>query len=384
MKVCLSTFLFIFYLPSLLWSQRCATVDFLSDQSRQNNVHFRDATIEIQVVFHVVFLNEDENVSAAELYSQLEILNDHFHRRNAKLDIHIPEEFRSVAASPNINFCLAKKDPSGQNTTGVIRVKTNVENTGCRKNSKTFFAMKTSLGGSDLWDPKRYLNIFVAQRKDCGFAQAVFPEQATDEMDGIIIDPKYFGFKTDNRPFHLGMTLVHEMGHYLGLKHLATGNNCNSDDGINDTPSQVGNYFGCPSYPQFSCNTSNQFMNYMSLVDDACMKMFTHGQVERMREVISNQRAGISFPCDTMESVNTDYFLYGNSQQWVIQQRENKEFDGELELYNSLGQKIHFRKVQGESRYIINKTDKILTPGNYFVLIKTKQSNQSFFFFISN
>jgi hypothetical protein len=61
------------------------------------------------------------------------------------------------------------------------------------------------------------------------------------------------------------------------------GGRCGNDDGVTDTPDSLTSYSGCPSYPQYSCKTSNMYMNYMDYVDDNCMFMFTLGQKLRTR-----------------------------------------------------------------------------------------------------
>ena len=82
--------------------------------------------------------------------------------------------------------------------------------------------------------------------------------------------------------YNLGRTATHEAGHYLGLGHI-WGNGCGADDGIGDTPNSAGEYFGCPPQGTSSCGSSDQYMNYMDYVNDACMYMFSEGQANIMR-----------------------------------------------------------------------------------------------------
>ena len=102
------------------------------------------------------------------------------------------------------------------------------------------------------------------------------------EEDGIVIDPIYFTISPGAKI--LGRTLVHEMGHYLGLKHTwgQIIGDCDEDDGLQDTPPQQGPYFDCPQHPQFSCGQKSMFMNFMDFVDDECSKFFTRDQVSLM------------------------------------------------------------------------------------------------------
>ncbi|MFZ1496150.1 MAG: zinc-dependent metalloprotease, partial [Saprospiraceae bacterium] len=110
------------------------------------------------------------------------------------------------------------------------------------------------------------------------------------EDDGIVIDPRSFGTigtaSTGN--YNKGKTLTHELGHYFGLLHTwgSIPDECSEDDGIIDTPQQYSNYVGCPTFPQYSCNTSDMFMNFMDYCHDECLRMFTPQQVERMKQVL--------------------------------------------------------------------------------------------------
>ena len=113
-------------------------------------------------------------------------------------------------------------------------------------------------------------------------------------IDGVVIDYEKFGQVSGTNN---GRTCTHEVGHYLGLMHPwgndSSNPNCTSDDNINDTPQSDGPYFGCPSHPQFSCTSSDMFMNYMDYVDDHCMHMFTNGQKNVLRSILQNTRGSL-------------------------------------------------------------------------------------------
>jgi hypothetical protein len=103
-------------------------------------------------------------------------------------------------------------------------------------------------------------------------------------------------------PFNLGRTATHEVGHWLNLFHIwgDDGTGCAGTDNVADTPNQAGPNFGCPTFPHTSCSNGpngDMFVNYMDYVDDACMVMFTAGQVTRMEATLSGPRA--SFLDDT-------------------------------------------------------------------------------------
>ncbi len=236
MKKIMALFILLWlqYSPDLI-SQRC--VSHFNSEYKTETVHqlnSRNTPIEIPIVFHIVYQAGQDTVSNAKIYSQLEILNNIYGYYNPKNNSSIPEEFRSRGAIPGIHFCLAKTDPFGNNTTGINRMLTDVDDIGCR----AYDIMKNQTGGIDIWNTEKYLNIYIGSRKQCPFAMSSFPWDADSLVDGIIIDPKYIGNTPKSYPFHLGYTLVHEMGHYLGLLHLSISkkkDDCSLDDGITDT-----------------------------------------------------------------------------------------------------------------------------------------------------
>jgi hypothetical protein len=96
-------------------------------------------------------------------------------------------------------------------------------------------------------------------------------------------------------PFGLGRTATHEVGHWLNLFHIwgDDGQGCSGSDGVDDTPNQAGSNGGCPTFPHITCNNGpngDMFMNYMDYTDDACMFMFTQGQVDRMEACLAGPR----------------------------------------------------------------------------------------------
>ena len=111
---------------------------------------------------------------------------------------------------------------------------------------------------------------------------ATYPGQSPPERTGVVINPKYFGCNEHPR-YGKGRTLVHEIGHYFGLKHVWSHDPfCEDDDGVEDTPKQEYEHTGCPTYPQASCTESDMFMNFMDYVDDPCMLLFSKGQKEKI------------------------------------------------------------------------------------------------------
>lgn len=131
--------------------------------------------------------------------------------------------------------------------------------------------------------------------------------------DGIIISYNAIGF-SDYGNFNLyehfnkGRTLTHEIGHFFGLRHTCGDeNDCNGTDYVNDTPPQSEATVGCPDQAFKQCPANNprnvMFQNFLDLTDDACMNLFTIGQVDRMRVVLENspRRASLLLPFNAVQ-----------------------------------------------------------------------------------
>ena len=239
------------------------------------------AVIRIPVVVHVVYQNALQNISDEQIQSQLDVLNQDFRRKNSDT-ANTPLAFRTVAADAAIEFVLATADPAGRPTTGIIRKPTSVAS--WQLNDKIKHA---STGGSDGWDSRRYLNIWVGNLdKILGYAS--FPG-GRPEDDGIVIAYDAFGTINVRQPYHLGRTAVHEAGHWLGLKHIWGDASC-GDDGVQDTPKQSTYTVGCPTTFRSSCSNGpagDMFMNFMDFTNDACLNLFTIGQKDRMHALFN-------------------------------------------------------------------------------------------------
>ncbi|MCS6990782.1 MAG: M43 family zinc metalloprotease [Chitinophagales bacterium] len=244
--------------------------------------------IKIPVVVHVVYKTAAQNISDEQVLSQIEVLNEDFRRLNSDT-VNTPAAFKPVAADCEIEFCLAQRDPNGFPTNGINRVQTTQSSFGL--DDKVKYA---SQGGADAWDVKRYFNIWVCNLSFGLLGYAVPPSANIDETFGIVVSYKYFG-RTGNvdPPYDRGRTATHEIGHCFNLEHIwgDDGNSCTGTDYVADTPNQADETYGCPSYPQISCNNGpngDMFMNFMDYTDDACMNLFTQGQKDRMLAAINN------------------------------------------------------------------------------------------------
>ena len=246
--------------------------------------------ITIPVVFNIVYNTTAENVSDAQILSQLAILNQDFRKLNSDISL-TPSAFTSLTADCEIEFCLAQRDPSGLATTGIRRQFTSTTS------FSTNNAMKTSTSGLAPWSTSSYLNVWVCDLGSGLLGYAQFPGGSAS-TDGVVIDYQAFGNTgTAQAPFNKGRTATHEVGHWLGLRHIWGDATCGNDQ-ISDTPPHQAANYGCPSFPKLSnCSGANSngdmFMNYMDYTDDQCMYMFTPGQKAVMLGILNGSRSAL-------------------------------------------------------------------------------------------
>ena len=263
----------------------------------------------IPVVFHVIYNNPQQNISDVQIQSQLTVLNEDFNRLNPDA-ANTPAPFQAVAGNPKIYFCLARLDPYGKPTTGITRTPTSKTTFEYTTNDVKF----TSRGGHDAWNPELYLNIWVCSLADNILGYAQFPG-GPPQTDGVALRFSIVGrypFNPFISVYNRGRTATHEIGHWLGLRHIwgEEESSCTDSDFIDDTPNQAGKSTGCPSFPQISCNNGpngDMFMNYMDYTNDACMNLFTRDQSRLMNAVLHTTRQSIlsSNVCNNI--INADF-----------------------------------------------------------------------------
>lgn len=248
-----------------------------------------EAIITIPVVVHILYHTQDEKISDAIVQSQLDVLNACFRRKNSDA-VNTPERFKSVAADFGIEFRLATTDSRHRATSGIIRKYTPIEKWKMEDKMKFNNTM-----GDDAWDPSSYLNIWVC-KLDRLAGYASFPGGEKNK-DGLVIDFAAFGSAGSDGSYSMGKTAVHEIGHWLGLKHLWGDDYC-GDDGVDDTPKQAAPTVGCPKNIRITCGSSpngDMYMNYMDFTSDACTNMFSIGQKNRVRALFQPGGSRYSF-----------------------------------------------------------------------------------------
>ncbi len=254
------------------------------------------AVVTIPVVVHVLYANSTQNISDAQIQSQIVVLTDDFRKLNSDFN-NTPAVFQAVAADVELEFCLATEDPNGNAITGITR-----KSVSANFNLENSYA-NSAQGGTPAWDRGKYLNIWVGDLGGglLGFAYLPGGSPSAAE-DGVVIEYRAFGtIETAGTggfdPFNLGRTATHEVGHFLNLEHIWGGGGCGNDDFVTDTPPQNGESSGCPSFPLTdNCTSGNgiMFQNYMDYSDDVCMSLFTQGQKTRMLAGLNhNTRSGL-------------------------------------------------------------------------------------------
>lgn len=245
--------------------------------------------ITIPVVVHVVYKAAADNISVAQINSQIDALNRDYSAANPD-KIKTPPVWAGLIMDSHIRFALATKDPKGKATTGITRTKTKVASFSTNDDVK-----RSATGGANAWPSAKYLNLWVCALGDGLLGYAQFPGGAA-ATDGVVILNTAFGTTgTATAPFNLGRTATHEVGHWLNLNHIwGDTSDCSGTDHVADTPNAQAPNYGAPTFPHISCANGpngDMFVNYMDYVDDKAMVMFSAGQVARMQATLAGPRS---------------------------------------------------------------------------------------------
>ena len=266
-------------------ASRMQAIEDVTRQVAENPAQYRllaDGTIEIPVVFNVLYKTAAQNVSQTQLQGQIDVLNEDFAATNADYNI-TPTVFQSVrSGNIGIRFVLD----------AVYRKQTN------KSSWMTNDAMKKSTqGGINPTSPLTKLNVWVCNMSGGILGYAQFPG-GSSATDGVVLDDNATGRTgTAAAPFNKGRTATHEVGHFLNLRHIWGDATCGNDF-VGDTPNHNTSNGGCPSYPHYSTCAGNPIemtMNYMDYTYDACMYMFSEGQKTRMKATFATGGGRTSF-----------------------------------------------------------------------------------------
>lgn len=360
---------------------------------------------EIPVVFHILYNNANENIHDSLIYNQIKELNLAYRKLTPDTS-RIRTVFKPIAADVRVQFKLATVDPNGNPTNGINR----------RYTTKTTFArniygsyttdMKDSTkGGVRAWDPVRYLNIWVCDMEYPNYLAIVYgfatpptgapnwdntgnvTKDTNDFESGVVLHYKVTGKKNPLSPLKYteAKTAVHEVGHYLGLRHTwgdgtsATG--CSVDDGIFDTPNS--RYSNSTCTGQNTCNDGagdkpDQTENYMDYALDGCAAMFTLQQAYMMRYVLNNFRKTLPYrniSSDTIQTplpVDRSVKVYPNpvddASKLNIHIQEAQSLVYSVNITDACGRQVLYRSFTSNQVFDIDLSG--MASALYFVIIK--------------
>lgn len=265
-------------------SQRQEFSEFVQNRSASRG----ESDYIIPVVLHVLYSTCEGNISMSQIEDGIRILDEDFGRTNTDTNL-TRAPFDEYAADAGIEFRLAKIDPNGDPTNGVVRVETS-QAVNAQNNVKSI----------SNWPSDEYMNIWIVESifnftggsgTILGYAQ--FPGSGSWNTYGLVVRNDAFG--TIGTSTADGRTVTHEIGHCLNLFHTfqdGCGGNCAfSGDDVCDTPPAAGATYNCSSSTNTCSNdasgaspypngTPDQIENYMSY--NSCQNMFSLGQKERM------------------------------------------------------------------------------------------------------
>jgi len=278
----------------------------LKESLPQINKPSAEEVYRIPVVIHIIHNGESEgqglNISDAQILSQIQVLNEDYRRLNGDT-VNTPEIFKPVAADTHIEFHMAERDPDGQETDGIVRVQGTKAEWNAQSSSDNI-----ELKSLSMWPAEDYLNIWVTSLANNYLGYAQYPITSLPgsvppfdrETDGVVIHYMAFGSRTYGsfnlfNSYDRGRTTTHEIGHYLGLRHIwgdVVG--CDGTDYCDDTPQAFDSYNSCSNIDPFTCGSEDMYQNFLDYSYDRCMNIFTSGQMERMRIVLENSPRRLS------------------------------------------------------------------------------------------
>ena len=281
----------------------------LQNYKNNKNTALPNAVIIIPVVVHVIHSGQNlgiaPNITDTQVASQITVMNNDFRRIAGTFGFNS----NPVGADTEIQFVLAKVDPNGNPTNGIDRVNL------CQGSWSTT-DIDATVKPNTIWDPNQYLNMWSVNFSDntlLGYAQfpdgsglnGINPVGGAANTDGVVANYSTFGSINYNdgsfllnAPYNEGRTMTHEVGHWVGLRHIWGDSTC-GDDFCADTPVAHGSNFNCPTVTNCT-NTGNEMVeNYMDYTNDNCMNIYTLNQKDRITVVMNNSPRRASLKTST-------------------------------------------------------------------------------------
>lgn len=262
------------------------------------------AVITVPIIFHVIHngdaVGASENISQAQINSQITVLNEDFRRM-----LNTPGyNTNAVGADCEIEFCPALIDPNG-----AVLTEPGIDRRNMGQASWTSSTADNTLKPQTIWDPTRYFNVWTvnfggSSASLLGYAQ--FPSTSglqglnanggAANTDGVVVRYSAVGrVGTVTAPYNKGRTLTHEIGHCFGLRHIWGDQSCGNDY-CNDTPTSDDANYGCPTGLNTCGGAVDMIQNYMDYTDDGCMNIFTADQKARMMAVFQSSPRRSTLP----------------------------------------------------------------------------------------
>lgn len=285
-------------------------------EKERNNKSQNGNIVTIPVVVHVIHAGQAygtaPNIIDEQVISQITVMNQDFRRLAGTPGFNS----NAVGADTQIQFALAKSDPAGNPTNGINRVNL------CQASwSQT--QINNFVKPETIWDPTLYMNMWSVQFSNTGLlGYAQFPSNSNlaglnavggeAYTDGVVANYATFGSSDFSNsttgpfllgaPYDKGRTMTHEVGHFLGLRHIWGDATC-GDDFCADTPTaHTSNYTCNPSIP--SCTVPSVFemvQNYMDYTNDTCMNIYTINQKDRITAVMNNSPRRLELKTSTKD-----------------------------------------------------------------------------------
>jgi hypothetical protein len=288
----------------------------------------------IPTIVHVVHngepLGSGSNISYEQVMSQFDVLNEDFRKLGAGYNEH------PSGADINIEFVPVFVDPQGK-----PMAEPGVDRVFGYSPYYEYLPIEFELKPNTIWDPERYFNIWVLNfggslSNFLGYAQFPsfsgldgLPDDGAADTDGVVIGYEYFG-RTGNvvAPFDKGRTATHEVGHWLGLRHIWGDGDCSVDDFCADTPNADGPNRSCQFRDSCPEEGADMIENYMDYSTDGCMNIFTNDQKLRIRTVlelsprrnslIGCQQAPVAVAGTNISDQPRKWFEYSASEEEVV------------------------------------------------------------------